>query len=291
MSTGSPHAAPPPTPLHRIRSDRPFLLAMAALSGSYVALLVTMLASMAAYTSMHHLGAALASPEIQFAIRLSLVSSTVTAVLSLWVAVPIGYLMSHYRFRGRSLLDALLDIPIVLPPLVVGLGLLILFTTSAGHAVDDALRAVTAFVFGAPIGLRYDAGGVILAQFMVSCAFAIRTMRAVFDAIDPRAEAVALTLGCSRSEAFWSVVFPEARRGMVVAGALAWARALGEFGPVLIFAGAMRGKTEVLPTTVFLELSVGEIEAAVAVSLVMIAAAVAVLTVIRLIGQPKRGAW
>jgi len=157
----------------------------------------------------------------------------------------------------------------VLPPLVVGLSLLILFQF-------------------APVWLRemvvYQIPSVILAQFMVACAFAVRTMRATFDQIDNRREQAALTLGCSRAQAFGRVVLPEARRGMLTAGTLAWARALGEFGPLLVFAGATRGKTEVLSTSVFLELSVGDLEAAVAVSLIMVVAAVSVLIVARVWG-------
>jgi molybdate transport system permease protein len=110
-------------------------------------------------------------------------------------------------------------------------------------------------------------------------------MRVTFDDINPRQEWVALTLGCTRSQAFWRVVLPVARNGMLTAATLAWARSLGEFGPILVFSGATRMRTEVLPTTVFLELSVGDIEAAVAVSLLMVAAAVAVLTVARLYGS------
>ena len=109
-------------------------------------------------------------------------------------------------------------------------------------------------------------------------------MLVTFDQISPRCEQVALTLGCNRSQAFWRVALPEARRGVLTAATLAWARALGEFGPILVFSGATRLRTEVLPTSVFLELSIGNIEAAVAVSLIMIVAAVAVLTVARLFG-------
>ena len=192
-----------------------------------------------------------------------------TAVLSLIIAVPIGYLLSRHRFVGRNLIDAILDIPIVLPPLVVGLSLLILF-----QYVPQALREAVV----------YQIPAVILAQLMVACAFAVRTMRATFDQIDVRHEQVALTLGCSRFQAFGMVVLPEARRGLLTAGTLAWARALGEFGPLLIFAGATRNKTEVLSTTVFLELSIGDLEAAVAVSLIMVAAAVVVLIIARVWG-------
>jgi molybdate transport system permease protein len=120
---------------------------------------------------------------------------------------------------------------------------------------------------------------------MVACAFAVRTMRATFDLISTRHEQVALTLGCTRSQAFWMVVFPQARFGLVVAATLAWARSLGEFGPILIFAGATRMHTEVLPTSVFLELSVGNIETAVAVSLLMVAAGALVLVIVRLFGR------
>ena len=103
----------------------------------------------------------------------------------------------------------------------------------------------------------------------------------VHDHINPRCEQVAVTLGCSRTQAFGWVVLPEASRGMMTAFTLAWARSLGEFGPLLIFAGATRMKTEVLSTSVFLELNVGNIEAAVAVSLIMVLAAVAVLVITR----------
>jgi molybdate transport system permease protein len=135
------------------------------------------------------------------------------------------------------------------------------------------------------VPVTYAVPSVILAQFMVAAAFAVRTMKATFDQISPRHEQVALTLGCTRSQAFWMVVLPEARRGLLTAATLAWARSLGEFGPILVFSGATRMKTEVLSTTVFLELSVGNLEAAVAVSLLMVAAAVLVLRLIRTKGS------
>ena len=193
----------------------------------------------------------------------------ITAFLSLWVAIPIGYLLSRYRFPGRNLIDAIVDIPIVLPPLVVGLSLLILF-----QFVPRGLHELVV----------YQIPAVILAQFMVAAAFAVRTMRATFDQIDSRREQVALTLGCSRFQAFSLIVLPEARRGILTAGTLAWARALGEFGPLLIFAGATRMKTEVLSTTIFLEMNVGDTAAAVAVSLIMVTGAMIVLVIARVWG-------
>jgi molybdate transport system permease protein len=257
-------------------SDWPFLLALGVLGGSYVVLIVALLLADAAFTSPAHLLSALASREIRYAVRLSLVSCTLTTLLSLWVAVPLGYLLARCRFPGRALVDALLDIPIVLPPLVIGLSLLILFQAPPLRLLE---RRVLTFTYAVP--------GVVLAQFTVACAFAVRTMRVTFEQIPVRREQVALTLGCSRAQAFFRVVLPEARRGVVTAATLCWARALGEFGPVLVFCGATRLQTEVLPTTVFLELSVGNLHAAVAVSLLMVAAAVAALLLLRTFGAER----
>ncbi len=264
---------PSQTAVRQTRSDAPFLLGLSLIAVLYVGLIVAMVAADAAFTSPRNLWRALASAEIRYAIKLSLISCSIAAILSLWVAVPTGYLMSRHRFPGRGLVDAILDIPIVLPPLIVGLSLLILFQTPPGLAIQRV------------IPVTYAIPGVILAQFAVACAFAVRTMRVAFDQIPTRNEQVALTLGCTRAQAFWLVVLPEARRGMLTALTLAWARSLGEFGPILIFAGATRMRTEVLSTSVFLELSIGNLDAAVAVSLLMIVAAVLVLLVVRWFGS------
>lgn len=270
----SPEAKPVTLPLTG-RGDRAFLAVLWLIGGFYLLILGAMLAADLRFTTPGDFLESLRSPEIRYAIKLSLISCTLTTILSLWVAVPIGYLMARTRFPGKVVIDALLDIPIVLPPLVIGLSLLILFQTAPGRAIERI------------IPVTYAIPSIILAQFMVACAFAVRTLRATFEQINPRQEQVALTLGCRRSQAFWLVVLPEARRGLLTAATLAWARALGEFGPILVFSGATRMRTEVLPTTVFLELSVGNIEAAVAVSLLMVAAAVAALVIIRVLGSER----
>lgn len=215
---------------------------------------------------------AIRNRDIQFSIKLSLISCTVTTILSLWVAVPIGYLLSRYNFRWKSAIDLLLDIPIVLPPLVIGLSLLILF-----RYVPDWLSDAVVYKWPA----------VILAQFMVACAFAVRTMRVTFEQIPQRYEQVALTLGCNRQQAFWRVILPQAKHGILAAGTLAWARSLGEFGPILVFAGATRQKTEVLPTSAFLELQAGRTDGMLAVSLIMIAAAALVFIFARSLGMKR----
>ena len=264
--------------------DRLFYTLFLLISGTYVLLILLLVAADVGYlvksTSpeagnglLNAFAHAFRSPEIRSAIKLTLISCTFAAILSVFVAVPIGYLLARHKFPGAGLIDAVLDIPIALPPLVVGLSLLILF-----QFLPLAVREAVV----------YERPAVVLAQFTVACAFAVRTMRATFDQIDARREQVALTLGCTRAQAFFSVVLPEAWRGVVTAGTLAWARALGEFGPLLIFAGATRNKTEVLSTTVFLELSIGDLNAAVTVSLLMILAAIAVVLTARTWGSRSR---
>jgi molybdate transport system permease protein len=264
---------------HHVRSDAPFITVMCLLAGLYIVLIVAMLLADATYTTIPHMVEALTSPEILYSIKLSIVTCSLSAILSIWVAVPIGYLMSRHSFPGKRLLDSVLDIPIVLPPLVIGLSLLILFQNPLVRVLEDQFAVWT----GSRVVHAIPA--VVLAQFTVACAFAVRTMRATFDDISPRQEQVALTLGSTRSQAFWMVVLPQAYRGVVVAGTLAWCRSMGEFGPILVFAGSTRMKTEVLPTTVFLEMSIGNIPAAVAVSLVMVLLSLALLIVVRLCGR------
>lgn len=264
---------------HRAGSDFPFFVVMGGLGGSFVLLMLALLVADLAFTSPQHFKAALGKPEIQQAIRLTLVSCTISALLSIWVATPLGYLLSRFSFRGRWLIDTIIDIPVVLPPLVIGLSLLILFHLPIGGTTLEQ-------IIQDRLGFRvtYAEPAVVLAQFSVACAFAIQTMRVTFDQIDARAEQVAMTLGCNRSRAFLEIALPQAWRGIVAALTIAWARSLGEFGPILVFAGATRMRTEVLSTTVFLELSVGQLEAAVAVSLMMVVAAMVVLGVVRLVG-------
>lgn len=283
-------------------SDAAFYGAMMVIGGAYVSLILLLLAADVGYmfqsraadqgllawlTAGNPMLDALAKPEIRYSIVLSMISCTLSAILSVWVAVPIGYLMARFSFRGRNLVDSILDIPIVLPPLVIGLSLLILFQFWPFIAkLGDVLPFATPWDRESLNSLVvYQIPSVIIAQFMVAAAFAVRTMRATFDHINPRCEQVALTLGCSRVQAFGYVVLPEARRGMLTAFTLAWARSLGEFGPLLIFSGATRNKTEVLSTTIFLELSIGDLEAAVAVSLIMVAAAMSVLIIARMWGS------
>ena len=318
------------------RSTLGFYLGLGVIAALYVGLILAMLTADLFFTTPGHLWDALQTREIRYAIRLSLMSCFITTLLSLWVAVPSGYLLARTQFPGKAIVDTILDIPIVLPPLVLGLSLLILFQTPPGRWIEHQtarhmgeiivlgvlpaclgiglriagvrgfrwLASLVAIVAGLlafrslgwldgailsmqsrfGTALTYAIPSVILAQFSVSAAFAVRTMRVTFDQISPRTEQVALTLGCNRWQAFWLVAVPESWRGLVTAGTIAWARALGEFGPILVFSGATRMRTEVLSTTVFRELSVGRLEAAIAVSLLMVVVAVIALLLMRAFG-------
>lgn len=251
----------------------PFWVSLGVVAGMYLLFLLAMLTATASYTTPGKLIEALGKREIQHSIGLSLLTCTMTALLSLLLAVPVGYLLARARFTGKHWLEAALDIPIVLPPMVMGLCLLILFQTRFGQFIECF------------VPFTYTVFGVVLAQFTIGAAFAVRTMRHTFDHLSSRPEDVAMTLGCTRAQAVWRVTLPAARRGMFAAASVAWARSLGEFGPILVFAGATRMKTEVLPTTVWLELSVGNLEAAVAVSLLMVLCAMGVLAAVKWLGE------
>lgn len=276
---------------------------------AYLVLIVAMVVADFQFVSLQDLKDLLADPQIRFSIWLSLISCTIASILSMWVAIPSGYVLarlgrdainnrySHKPLTRRTLLatrylvDTILDIPIVLPPLVVGISLLILFQSPAGRWLDQTTgQLFSLFGFTEISGITYQIPAVILAQFTVAAAFAIRTMRDTFEQIDQRAEQVATTLGASQCITFSQVALPQARSGCVAAFTLAWARSLGEFGPILIFAGTARMKTEVLSTTVYLNFQFGNIRAAVAASIILLTLAILVLVITRFVILSGRGA-
>ena len=212
--------------------------------------------------------------NVLHSIWLSVWTSSVAAVIALGISVPAGYLLSRHRFRGRQLLDALVDIPIVLPPLLFGISLLVLFQRTF---VGPTLRAV---------GLKFvhEPAGIVLVQVLIAAAYGTRMMKGAFDGFDPRLPAVAQTLGCTRARAFFTVTLPTVRSSVVASFVMVWARALALYGPIIAFVGSTSGYTEVMPTRMYLEMSVGRLEAALAVSLMMIAMAAMVLLVVKLAG-------
>src|SRR5436309_4055234 len=171
-----------PPHVHSRQSDRLFVAVLAALGGSYVLLILLLLLADAAFTSPSHFFAALAKPEIRYATRLTLTTCTISAIVSAWVAIPLGYLLLRFSFPGRWLVDAVIDIPIVLPPMVLGLSLLILFNylRLGGVSLEEWLHRR----LGPGGQITFAVPAVILAQSSAAAAFAVRTMRVAFDEIN-----------------------------------------------------------------------------------------------------------
>ncbi len=256
------------------RLQSPFFLAgVWAVLGYFVLGWLALFAADINYTTWPALQEVLAAKEIRAALWLSVWTTSATVLLGLAFAIPMGYALSRFRFPGHVLVDSIVDLPIILPPLLVGLSLLVFFQTRTGHFIEDA-------------GLKFvfQQKGIVLCQFLASASFGIRAVKLTFDGIDPRLEHVAMTLGSTRAGAFFRVALPLARRGIITGAILIWTRAFGIFGPLMVFVGAVRMRTEVLPTTIYLEQSVGRIEVAMAVAVLMLVMAAVGLVGIRVIG-------
>jgi molybdate transport system permease protein len=221
----------------------------------------------------------LTSAKVLGGIRLSLVTSTVTLVLVLVFAVPIGYALSRYRFPGRALVNVVVDAPIVLTPVVIGLSLLALFGTPVGSWIRAGIERG---------GWSLDSAlGIVLCQFLVSVSYCIRAAKASFDAVNRELEHVALTLGCSRWGAFRQVTVPLARSGIIAGGVMAWARAIGVFGPIMVFIGTSPRVT-VMPTAMWLELNTGNVETSLVIALVALVLAGAALGVVHWLAPGRK---
>ena len=212
---------------------------------------------------------------VRHALWLSIWTSFTTTALALLFAIPIGYALSRYRFPGHALVDTVVDLPIVFPPLVAGLTLLVFFNqTAPGKWIEQDLG----------IEFVFQPKGIVLCQFVVSASYAIRSTKSAFDEVDRQVENIALLLGCTHWGSFFRVSLPLARNGIIAGAILTWARAFGIFGPLMIFVGSFRGRTEVLSSTIFLEQSVGHLEVALAITLLLIGIATLALLAIRLVG-------
>jgi molybdate transport system permease protein len=264
---------------NRAPGDRLFTAFCAVAVFVFVAFIVTLIVADALYIDRRAVAEVLRSRPIRHALWMSVWTSCTTTALALSFAVPMGYILSRYRIFGRTVIDAVIDLPIVFPPLVAGLTLLVFFSqTAPGRWIQQDLG----------IEFVFQPKGIILCQFLVAASYAIRSVRTAFDDVDRRFEHVALTLGCTQWQSFRRVTLPLAANGIIAGGILTWARAFGLFGPLMIFVGSFRGRTEVLSTTVFLEQSVGNLEVALAVALLMIGVALAAIIAIRLVGGRGR---
>jgi molybdate transport system permease protein len=222
--------------------------------------IVALLIGVVTHTTPQALLESLLSGEIQFAIRLSLITSVISTIFCIIVSVPAAYALARYDFPGKNILNTILDVPLALPPLVAGVALLILFgTTSFGKGLAEA---GIKFVF-TPLG-------IILAQFFVNMPFMFRVLRSTFQGINPRYEYVAQTLGSTEGGAFWRVTLPMARNGLMAGSIITWCRGIGEFGAALMVAGSTRLQTETLPISLYLNMSCGELPLAIASATILI---------------------
>ena len=260
-----------------LTGDKSFKLATLSVLGLLVLYLVLIMASLVAYTDQHALFSILVSDEILFAIKLSVSTATIATILSMVIAVPVAYAVSQASFPGKDIVDTILDLPIVISPVALGAALLVFFNTPIGRTVEKGLFN---FVFEVP--------GIILAQFTVVVALAIRLLKSTFDSINPRYEQVGRTLGCSKAQVFLRVVLPLAKNGLIAAAVLTWARAIGEFGATVTLAGATKMKTETLPVAIFLNLATADIERAVALIFILVAIAAGALLALRRISGRRQ---
>jgi molybdate transport system permease protein len=262
---------------------RVFTTAVLLLLAGSVAVLVL---SDIAYINRASILETVSSADIRSAVILTLITSVITTILAVIVAIPSAYALSRYPFAGSVVLDVIVDLLIVVPVMVLGVSILVFFRLGIGFAASPnaLIRLIGAAIGAMGDFFIYQRAGIVLTQFFCSVSFAVRVIKSTFDNIDQRTEQVAMTLGCTPFGAFWSTTLPMAKSGIIAGAVLAWARAFGLFGPISVVAGAVRQKTEVLSTSVFLEVSIGRLEVALAISLLMVGLAFLVLLGLRLAG-------
>lgn len=215
--------------------------------------------------------APLLAPAATEALRLSLMTTGLSMALTVLLGTPVAYLLARYDFLGRRLLDTLVDIPVVLPPVVAGVGLLLVFGRRG--VLGEPLSAMG-------INLAFTTSAVVLAQLFVASPFYIRALKIGFRNVPEELEAAALIDGADRWRAFWRVTWPLTLPAFTEGLVLAWARALGEFGATIVFAGSLQGRTRTLPLATYAALE-RDLDAALALSGVLTVAALGLFLVFR----------
>ncbi|GAA3508347.1 ABC transporter permease [Actinomadura keratinilytica] len=246
------------------------MLVLPALVG--LAFLVLPLAGLLVRAPWSTLGTRLAEPQVLEALRLSLVSATAATGLCLVLGVPLAWLLARVPFPGARLVRALVTVPLVLPPVVGGVALLLVLGRRGlvGRWLDEA--------FG--ITLPFTTAGVVLAETFVAMPFLVISVEGALRAADLRYEEAAATLGATRWTTFRRVTLPLVAPGVLAGAILCWARALGEFGATITFAGNFPGRTQTMPLAVYLALETDP-QAAIVLSLVLLAVSVLVLAALR----------
>jgi len=254
----------------RLVSRPPALLVVPALLG--LGVLTLPLAGLLQRAPWRGLADLATEPVVTDALRISLLSATAATALSLLLGVPLAWLLARVPFPGRAAVRAVVLLPMVLPPVVGGAALL--FALGRRGLVGGPLYDATGLL------LPYSTWGVVAANTFVAMPFLVVTVEAGLRAADPRFEEAAATLGASRWTVLRRVTLPTALPALLAGAALCWARALGEFGATVTFAGNLQGRTQTMPLAVYLALE-SDREAAIALSLVLIAVSLAVLVPLR----------
>jgi len=259
-----------------VRLRSPFGLLSALALALAVAFFVLPIVAIFADVSPARLVAALGEESAREALWLSLRTTAIAMAIVLVLGTPAAYLLGRRRFRGRAILITAIELPLVVPPAVAGIGLLAAF---GPHGILGGA------VHGAGAELVFETAGVVVALTFVSAPFYLRQAITAFGALDRRPLEAARTLGAGPFRAFATVALPTAREGLASGLALAWGRALGEFGATLLFAGSLPGVTQTAPLAIFAEFSrPGGFVAALALSAVLISVAAALLLATKLLG-------
>jgi molybdate transport system permease protein len=245
------------------------LLVPAALGIAFLVLPVVGLLVRAPWSD---LGPQLTAPGVGDALRLSLLSATVATLLSLVMGVPLAWVLARSRIRGRSILRALVTVPLVLPPVVGGVALFLVLGRQGllGRWLFERFDVTIPFTTAA----------VVIAETFVAMPFLVISVEGALRAADARFEDAAATLGAGRWTTFRRVTLPLVAPGIAAGAVLCWARALGEFGATITFAGNFPGTTQTMPLAVYLALQ-RDPEAAIVLSLVLLGVSLATLLLLR----------
>ena len=208
------------------------------------------------------------------ALSLSLVTTAISLVATVAVGLPLAYVLARRRFPGSTILETVIDLPIVLPPSVAGLALLLVLGRKG------LLGAPLAFL---GISLPFTTVAVVIAQTFVAAPFFIRSARTGIAGVDHDLEDAARVDGASEWQVFRSIIMPLASSALAAGLVMSWARSLGEFGATIMFAGNVQGRTETLPLLVYDQFQGGNLDASIAAAVILILAAFGVLVAVRLL--------
>lgn len=263
--------------LKRISVSRPWArwparLLVGVLAGSFFLFLGMPLAALIIREPPAMLWQAIQQPEAIGALQLSIVTTCISTLLSVVFGLPVAYTLARLRFRGRAFLETLVTMPTVLPPVVAGVALLITF---------GRFGLLGRYLSPLGIALPFTTVAVVMAQMFVSAPFFINSAKAGLEQLDRRYELAAYTLRASPLYTFRRVVLPLIRPALLAGAGLAWARALGELGATITFAGNFPGITETTPIAVYIAAE-SDLDAAVSLSVVLLAVSFGVLLALRL---------